>query len=373
MSSPLGAEPRSGKISILSAFCAIILAIGLMNHVMVIPPLLQEAKPDAWLSVLSALVPFLVWSSVLYFVMKRTNQQPLLPWLRQHCGAAVCGAIRCFFAVYLLLIGTLTLKDTTVWTHASYLPRTPIVALAGTLILLSGWAAYAGIRAIAISSGFLLPFVIVFGDFVMSANLPKKNYSLLTPILENGVPPVLKGTLYIGGGLAELLVLLLLQHRLKTKVRVGSVWLLSVFLVLLILGPVTGAIAEFGPFEAAELRYPAFEEWRLVSIGKYIRHVDFLSIHQWLSGAFVRISLAVFLLDDLLGSKRTKKSKAIGIASVCLAMFVLAVLPISDMQYLAFLKNYYLPGSLMASTGALVVLLLAVLVSRKTKEGAHDS
>src|SRR5690606_22187538 len=139
----------------------------------------------------------------------------------------------------------------------------------------------------------LLPFVIVFGDFVMTANLPAKNYSLILPIAEHGWQPVFLGGLYVGGGLVELIVILLLQQELKKKVALWKLWLLSLFLVLLVFGPVLGAIAEFGPAEAARLRYPAFEEWRLVTIGNYIRHVDFFSIFQWLSGAFVRIAVSL--------------------------------------------------------------------------------
>lgn len=357
----------TGKVNNLSAYCAVILGIGLMNHVMVLPPLLQGAKRDAWISVLVTILPYLVWSTALYFLIKRTNQQPLLPWLRQRYGAFVCGLFRWFFIIYLFLINIMTIKETAVWTHASYLPLTPPIVVTATLILLSGFAAHAGIRAIAISSGFLLPFVIVFGDFVMSANLPKKNYSLLTPMMENGIMPVLQGSLYVGGGLSELIVLLLIQHHFRSKVRPWSIWLLAVFLVFLILGPVTGAIAEFGPFEAAELRYPAFEEWRLVSIGKYFRHVDFLSIHQWLSGAYARIALSMFLLVDLLAFSLKKKTRVIWLLMISAVAFILTALPFSDMQYLTFLKQYYLPGSLYSVTGILFILFLITLISKKSK------
>ncbi|MFR9721672.1 hypothetical protein ACL00X_20305, partial [Aeromonas diversa] len=77
------------------------------------------------------------------------------------------------------------------------------------------------------------------------------------------------------------------------------VWIGLSFLILT-LGPTIGAIAEFGPFVAAKQRYPAFEEWRLVSIGRYIEHLDFLSVYQWFVGAFIRLSLLCFLTPDVL-------------------------------------------------------------------------
>src|SRR5690606_24383755 len=116
------------------------------------------------------------------------------------------------------------------------------------------------------------------------------DYSLLMPVFEHGLKPVLMGSMYVGGGLTELIVLLFMQHRLKKQVKYWHIVLLSLFLTFLVFGPTTGAIAEFGPVEASNLRYPAYEEWRLVKIGKYVQHVDFLSIHQWMSGAFARIA-----------------------------------------------------------------------------------
>lgn len=59
----------------------------------------------------------------------------------------------------------------------------------------------------------------------------------------------------------------------------------GIVLVGLTLGPLMGAIAIFGPFEAARMRFPAYEEWRLVTFGHFLEHIDFfpyingLSVH----------------------------------------------------------------------------------------------
>ncbi|MFC0212870.1 endospore germination permease [Paenibacillus chartarius] len=356
----------TAAIGTIPSFCIIALAVGLMNHVMVIPSLLQEAKRDAWLSVLSMIVPYTIWALLLYYIMKKTHQQQIVIWLRENYGTMASIVFRIFFITYLFLIVVLTVKDTTVWTHASYLPRTPQLVLSASLVVLCGFAAQSGLRPLAIASGILLPFVVIFGDFVMSANLPKKNYTLLTPIMEYGAGPVLKGCVYVGGGLAELIIILLFQHRIKSNIRPWSLCLLGIFLILLVFGPVTGAIAEFGPFEASKLRYPAYEEWRLVSIGKYIRHVDFLSIYQWLSGAFVRVSISLLLLIELLPGSRNKNGKLVWLTILGIFILVLVELPISDMQYARFLKQVYLPLSLYMVVGVSFFLLIAVIIKNYT-------
>ncbi|MCR2804470.1 GerAB/ArcD/ProY family transporter [Paenibacillus soyae] len=351
-------------------YCIIMLALGLMNHVIVIPPLLQSAKRDAWISVIAVLIPYLIWIVILRYIMKQTDQKPILEWVRQQrFGRAISGGLRVILIGYLFMIGVVTVKETINWTHGSYLPRTPDLILSITLMLLCFCAAWAGMRAIAIVSGILLPFVILFGDFVMSANLPRKSYILLTPMLEHGLKPVLEGCLYVGGGLAELFVLLLVQHHLKSKMRLWSLSLLGIFLVILIIGPVMGAIAEFGPYEAADLRYPAYEEWRLVRLGRYIQHVDFLSIYQWLSGAFARISISLLLMTELAAGGPNGKQGTIWLISFSMLFVILVALPVSDIQFFSFLKLVYLPASLYTATGMLVVLFVMALIHAKRTRG----
>ncbi|MCS7460682.1 endospore germination permease [Paenibacillus doosanensis] len=356
------------KIGIFPFFSVIILAVGLMNHVMVMPPLLQDAKRDAWISVLVTIVPYLLWAAMLYYIIRKTNQQPLLPWLQLHCGKLVSGLLRLIFVVYFFLISLLTMKETVMWTHSSYLTRTPIFALSIVLVLLCALAVHLGIKAIAIASGILLPFVVIFGDFVMSTNLPAKNYSLLTPIMEYGPQPALKGAIYVGGGLVELIMILFVQQEMKTKLKLWHLWSLALFLVLLVMGPVTGAIAEFGPHEAALLRFPSFEEWRIVQIGKYIRHVDFLSIYQWISGAFARISFSLYLQVELLSMDSGKRIRYMWLLIISLMTVAIMEVPISDMQYLSFLKDIYLPFALWTMTGLLTVIFLIVLFVNLRKE-----
>ncbi|MGR5973538.1 GerAB/ArcD/ProY family transporter [Bacillus cereus] len=184
-------------------------------------------------------------------------------------------------------------------------------------------------------SGFLLVFVVALGFFVMSLNFPHKDYSQLFPILENGLTPVIKGTVYSLGSLLEVILIFFIQHKLKMNIKSRSFIMLGLVLIGLTLGPLLGSIAIFGPEEASNQRYPAYEEWRLLKIGKYIEHVDFFSIYQWLSGGFIRISFGLYIIGQLFSFKNEKKRNVlIGISS--LITFVAVLLPISDIEFVRF-------------------------------------
>ncbi|BAU25970.1 spore germination protein (amino acid permease) [Aneurinibacillus soli] len=332
-------------ITLFQAMMIIMTASGLMNHVIVIPILLEVSGRDSWISVCLTCVACLLWIPVLYFIMKKTNQQHILEWLKQKYGRFFSGFLLLVSILYLFLISGITLKETIMWTKVSYLPATPTFVLALTFALLCFYNSYCGIKSIAVTTGILLPVIVVLGFFVATANISNKDYSLLKPWLEYGFHPVISGMAYVGSGLVELILLIFIQHHIRATVTFTSLTVITLILTGLTLGPTMAGIAEFGAHQAASQRYPAFEEWRLVSIGRYIEHLDFLSIYQWLSGAFIRISLASFMIIDTLKIS-DKKKKIWSLVLIYIAVFGFTISPISDMKFYMFLRDLFLPVSL---------------------------
>jgi hypothetical protein len=79
-------------------------------------------------------------------------------------------------------------------------------------------------------------------------------------------------------------------------------------------------------------RFPVFEQWRLLQLGRFISHTDFLAIFQWLSGAFVRITLSWLLLLDVIACT-TKRQRQISIVAIAVVTAALAGLPLSDITF----------------------------------------
>jgi spore germination protein KB len=127
-------------------------------------------------------------------------------------------------------------------------------------------------------------------------------------------------------------------------------------LVVLTLGPLIGAITEFGSVEAEKMRNPAYEQWRLLSIG-HVTRLDFLSIFQWLSGSFVRISLSLFIAGKLFTYKENKS----WILLACYLCLILAVsFPWDATSFFYFLKKIYYPINLLFQICSLLLFLLLI-------------
>ncbi|MDF9297928.1 GerAB/ArcD/ProY family transporter [Geobacillus stearothermophilus] len=356
-------------LSALQLLFMVMLSVGLMNHVIIIPFMLEAAHRDAWIAALGALGGLLLWLPLLYFTIRQLNGERLFDWLKSRFSSAAAYAVAGVSSAFLLLHSFVTLNDTVTFTTTSYLTATPKWALILFMVMACFYNTYRGIDSIANTAMIICPFVIVFGFFVMLSTTPHKDYSLLKPMLEHGMEPVWRAMMYAGAGYAEVIVLLFLSHRLPRPFSWKALAAIAFFTAGLSIGPTIGAITEFGPEQATRLRYPAFEQWRMVSLGTYIEHVDFMSIYQWISGAFIRISLSMALIVELFPIRHPQTRRWVLIV-LYLAITLAALAPVSDEQFLHFVKHGVLPTSLLFSLALSVVLSgFTLLAYRKKKRG----
>ncbi|MFJ7889118.1 endospore germination permease [Lysinibacillus xylanilyticus] len=330
-----------GSISILHVVFLSMTVIGLKNHVTIIPPLLDVVGRDGWASVIMATVIIFFWLFLLVYIQKKTNQEPIRDWLEAKIGKIGSTIVIYIIVIYLLILAAFTMVETLQWISSTFLPETPSIILLLIYTILCVLLVTTSLQTMVILNVFVLFGVVVFGFFVAFTNLQVKEYELLRPFFEHGFQPVIKGMIYPASGFIELIILLFLQHQFKERLRWYHFGIILIILMGLTLGPLMGAIAEFGPSEAAKQRYPAYEEWGLVSIGRYIEHLDFFSIYQWLTGTFIRVSFLLYVIADLL--KMTGDPKQIW--RMLAAPFFILCLPLIILNENIFLKvkgNYIL-------------------------------
>ncbi|MFF2175723.1 endospore germination permease [Lysinibacillus sp. NPDC058147] len=330
-----------GSISILHVIFLSMTVIGLKNHVTIIPPLLDVVGRDGWISVIMAAFIIFFWLFLLVYIQKKTNQEPIRDWLDGKIGKTGSTIVIYIIVIYLLILAAFTMVETLQWVNTTFLPQTPVIILLLIYTILCLFLVTTSLQTIVILNVFVLFGVVVFGFFVAFTNIQVKEYELLRPFFEHGFQPVIKGMIYPASGFIELVMLIFLQHQFKERLRWYHFAIILFILMGLTLGPLMAAVAEFGPTEAAKQRYPAYEEWGLVSIGRYIEHLDFFSIYQWLTGTFIRVSFILYVIADLL--KMTGAPKQIW--RMIAPPFFLLCLPLIILNENIFLKvkgNYIL-------------------------------
>jgi len=294
---------KVGSISILHVILLSMTVIGLKNHVTIIPSLLIHAGRDAWISVFFAAVAMIPWLFLVVYIHRSSKQVSLSDWLHTKIGKTPTAIFRYATAIFFLLMAAFTMGETLHWIKSTFLPESPLVLMILIYSILCIFLAATNLQTIVMVNVVVLFWVVVLGFFVAITNIQVKDYSLLRPFFEHGFKPVITSMVFPASGFIELLLFLFIHQNVKGQFRWYHYGIMLFILHSLTMGPLVGAITEFGPREAAKQRFPAYEEWGLVSIGRFIQHLDFLSIYQWLTGAFIRVSFILYIVTDLLQMK----------------------------------------------------------------------
>ncbi|WP_107839898.1 GerAB/ArcD/ProY family transporter [Metasolibacillus meyeri] len=352
-------------ISILHVILLMMTVIGLKNHVTILPPLINEAGRDAWMSVFWSAIVLLPWLLMIIYLHRQIGEMSFRDWLSERLGTVWEKIIIYLFVVYLMIMAAFTLRETMQWVTVTFLPGTPELLLVFIYIVLCVFLAATGVQGIVIVNVIVLAGVVFLGFFVAFVNIKVKEYELLLPFLEHGIAPVLRAGIYPASGFVELFFILLIQSQIKARMKWRYFAVIVLILLGLTLGPLIGAITEFGPVEAKNQYYPAYEEWRLASIGRFVEHVDFFSIYQWLTGAFMRIGFIIFIVIHLLRldgqRKRIFKSVLPAFLAISLPLFLF-----NDRTFLQIKSQYFLVSTFVFFFVWGIILTLVSL--KKTKK-----
>ncbi|MDQ0272849.1 GerAB/ArcD/ProY family transporter [Cytobacillus purgationiresistens] len=328
------------SITALQATLVLIMSIGLMNHVIVLPSVLGAAGRDAWVSLLLVGVLYMLWLPMVYWIIKKTGQQEILGWLEKNSHPAAKWLVKYILIILILLNTFVTLYSTFAWVNSTYMIQTPKFVLFIPFIVMCFFAAESGMKTIAIAAGLVLPLVVALGFLIMFANMQYKDYTMLLPIFEKGISPMLDGVVILSGGLAEIFFFVVIQQHVRTPIKFKRMFFLSLFILGINIGPIIGALTEFGPVQAANINNPAYAQWRLLTIGKYLNRLDFFSVYQWLSGAFIRVSLSFFMIGQLFNLKSRIKHTVL-LSALSIAMIIALWLPIDNPVFESFTNQYY--------------------------------
>ncbi|MEH6939843.1 endospore germination permease [Bacillus sp. JJ664] len=330
------------KIFISAALILVLLSSILMNHFIMIPVLFDIAGRDAWISVVIAFPALLVWLCILYYIMKKTEQKSITLLIKQRYGNIAYSIIVIPLLVFLLINSYIALKSISFWITITYLPKTPTIVIEACLIIICTYCAYAGITSIAVISVFLFPFILFFELFLDGANIQFMHINWMKPMIQNGWNPILKGSFYIAGGYIELLFLLLVQHHINKRVKFLQLFFLGSLILLSSLFPLFYSISLFGPRLSENMHFPVYEQWRLLGIGQFIQHVDFISVYQFMSCSFIRIALTLYLCIDILNIRSKPNLKNL-LWALSFTLFVVACIPITTLNLHSFVNNNYFP------------------------------
>jgi spore germination protein KB len=214
--------------------------------------------------------------------------------------------------LYVIHLCSLTLREFSDFLIQSYLPTTPMWAIAGIFGFCIAIAARSGLEAIfRCGSGFF--FVVTISMFISLIFVSKE---LIWPmsialIKDMNAAGIWNGTLLQMSRFADVFLVLLIYPCMKNQNKTYRSSGIAVYLAATINALFyVFCILLFGPDLTGQLTYPALELIRYMRIGDFLENLDPIMVAIWMTNVFLKLSfllyLAVLLMSQLTGLKSTR-------------------------------------------------------------------
>jgi spore germination protein KB len=275
----------------------------------------SAAKQDVWIVILVASVTSLVLMSIYIKLSSFYPNYTLVQMLRELLGKFLAYPIIVIYIVYFIYIAGRVSRDFGELMVSTILVETPIVVVIGSLMVLLIYCLRGGIETFGrmgevVFPLFMFSLVIIW---ILLVTVKSFNIANLTPILGNGLKPILKevfpNTLTFPFG--ESFVILMFIPFLNNKKNAGKIgfaviliggFLLSINSVLI--------LSVLGPEIYEKDFFPLLSATRLVSIADFLERFDAIIILMMISGVFFKVGMFTFGaavgISQLFNMKNTK-------------------------------------------------------------------
>jgi spore germination protein KB len=277
----------------------LVLMFTIGTSIIIVPTLATVyAKQDGWISIILAVVigSILVWlyASIGQYFAGKTFIQAIQTTLGKWVGSIVSLA----FVVFMLILSTLVLTNIGYFVSSRILAGTPIDAIEFIFIGFVILGVRLGLETLARTAEILLPILIFLVLIFVLALLPQIEVNILKLILENGLLPVWRSSVYlIIFTFGELIIFLMLIPYVSSISRIKKGFLSGALIGGIILIVITLlAILILGGEGTSRYEFSAFTLAKKIDLGGFIQRIEVVMGGIWIISIFMKLSLCVYAL-----------------------------------------------------------------------------
>lgn len=324
----------------------------------------EQSRQDCWISIFLGGVAMLAVTWVMLKVCMQNKDKTLVGFMKDLLGTVIGKIVVTVYFLLWFMQMSMIAKGMAEFQNLVMLPHTPTIVILLCLMFLATFAVYkGGITAISRCAEIIGP---IFG-FVLFVQLflnpQDMDFKRILPIYaDSGWLDILKGAFYSFNYMADPSIILMLFFFAENK-RTASraiVWATSVAMLWGVLSTLV-LLFVTGPHIATELVVPIYSLTKFVSILNFVQNIDAFFIPLWLLGAFIKLSVGLFILSYGLSEWTGFKNWKL---IACFTTFIwlgYAVYSINHIRISYTLKNLYLVGLLYPFIYIAVPLLLWML------------
>ncbi|GGH36980.1 GerAB/ArcD/ProY family transporter [Paenibacillus segetis] len=358
---------EGGKISVRQ-LTILVMLVTLGDSILVLPSIATfDAKQDAWISILIGMVTGLSTVYLFYKVWKLNPHLTLIQSIQQILGKWFGTLVSLLFLVYFFLSATAHVREIGDFMTIEMMQQTPTQAIQIIFICIIIMAAQLGLEVIGRTAEIFTPLIFILFFILFFFLAPEYEFERIQPILEDGIKPILHGSIScLAFPFVELVVFLMVFPYVNTPSKIKQSLLQGALIGGIILTLLTFAsILVLGAEQTARSIYPSYSLARRVTIDHFLDRVESTIALLWLLTMFFKIS--IYFYSFILGLAQLCKLKEHRMLAFPSAVLLIALSPVitpNIAYYNRLLSKYWIYFDL--TYGLLFpLLLIAVYFCRK--------
>ncbi|MDT8717679.1 GerAB/ArcD/ProY family transporter [Clostridium sp. 19966] len=253
-----------------------------------------EAEQDAWIAVIAGTIggAALLWTYVKLQSMFQNKNivEIIIMLLGRFWGIAVS----VLYGLYFFYKSSIILREFSELILMSYLPRTPLIYVMISLIIIIVFGCWSGLEVLARTSEVCCPIVLIFMliTYILTICSNEMHLSELTPILSKGVMPVVYAAYprILSFPYGEAFIFFMFWRHVEPKESICKTSLIAVAVAGLIITASAVIIISVLSVEfASNSTIPLLQIIKLINIGDILTNLDAIGVTIIFIGGFYKI------------------------------------------------------------------------------------
>jgi spore germination protein KB len=253
------------------------------------------AKKDMWLAMIIAIllsVPLFLFYSKLLSSFPGKN---IFDITELAFGKLIGKIIILLYTWYAIHLGAMVVDNYGEFINIVGLPETPRAVPVMFFGVICAWVVKEGIEVLGRWAELFLAFILGVMFITIFFAIPKMNINRILPVLEDGLPPLIKGTIGIFAfPYAEAVTFTMISPFYKNKKSIYKIYMYGLLWggVMLILIALRNLLT-LGPSKILMHYYPSYIAVGVISIGDFIQRAQILITVAFLITGFAKISVCL--------------------------------------------------------------------------------
>ncbi len=357
------------KVKISGTQLAMLLFIFVTSTLVIYVPAFTatEAKESAWLA--ASVLPFTFGYLTLWVIYKLGSNFPTQTIFQY--GGIIVGrflgkGLGIAYIIFLLVMDILVLREFSDFLAMTTLPLTPRLWVLFSIVGVATYGAYQGLEVIVRSVQFV--FGIYLGGFATAILLGLSNFEFgrLLPIMEEGLMPIIRGSIVPSSWYGEIVILAILFPLINKPKEIKKNGLIAlVAITVFVTVDVAVTIGVLGSKLTSSFAVPLWSMARSIELGEVVQRLESFLLIFWITGVVIKTTLLTYLIclgfNQVFGFKNRKVVLGgVAVFELFIGEFMLG----NASQMHVILQKFWPPFGMVFELG-IPAFLLAIIKLRK--------